>query len=132
MRHIHSDDASGRWIMGHKEGKKGNALAKAKKEKELERKPDASKEEKKGKKVELRYVAPDAKEVFVAGDFNGWDTSSHPMKRDKEGVWKVKLRLPPGRYEYKFFADGEWVHYVKGVERVPNPFGTENMVLWVD
>jgi len=116
--------------VGHKEGKKEKAQAEERKE--LERKPHVSKEEKKVKKVELRYADPNAKEVFVAGDFNGWDTSSHPMKRDKEGVWKVKLRLPPGRYEYKFFADGEWVHYVKGVERVPNPFGTENMVLWVD
>lgn len=116
--------------MGHKDRKKkdfeksggGNCRGKT----------DPGKEARRERKIELKYVDPEAKEVFVAGDFNGWDTTSHPMKRDKEGVWKAKLRLLPGRYEYKFFADGQWVHYVRGVERVPNPFGTENMVLWVD
>lgn len=85
-----------------------------------------------GRKVEIKFVAPDAQEVFVAGDFNGWDPRALPMKRHKEGLWKAKLRLPPGRYEYKFLVDGKWVDYLEGVERVPNPFGTENVVLHVD
>jgi 1,4-alpha-glucan branching enzyme len=130
MIEIPFDNVCGRWTMGHKKTEKERAEGDVKRE--AGRKSQGHKEEKKGRKVELRYIDPDAKEVFVAGDFNGWDTTSHPMKRDKEGVWKAKLRLPPGRYEYKFFADGKWIHYVKGVERVPNPFGTENMVLWVD
>lgn len=84
------------------------------------------------RKVELLFQAEEANEVFVAGDFNGWDPTATPMKRHKEGLWKAKLKLKPGRYEYKFLADGQWINYVRGVERVPNPFGTENMVLWVD
>ncbi len=84
------------------------------------------------RKVELIFQAQEAEQVFVAGDFNNWDPAATPMKRHKEGYWKAKLRLRPGRYEYKFLADGQWVNYVRGVERVPNPFGTENMVLWVD
>jgi 1,4-alpha-glucan branching enzyme len=84
------------------------------------------------RKVEMAFSAPEATEVFVAGDFNFWDPLATPMKRHKEGTWKAKLRLRPGRYEYKFLVDGQWVNYVRGVERVPNPFGTENMVLWVD
>lgn len=84
------------------------------------------------RKVELLFQAEEANEVFVAGDFNGWDPTATPMKKHKEGCWKAKLRLRPGRYEYKFLVDGQWVNYVRGVERVPNPFGTDNMVLWVD
>jgi len=84
------------------------------------------------RKVELLFQAEEANEVLVAGDFNGWDPTATPMKKHKGGYWKAKLRLRPGRYEYKFMVDGQWVNYVKGVERVPNPFGTDNMVLWVD
>lgn len=84
------------------------------------------------RKVEFAFRAPDAKEVYLAGDFNGWDTCSIPMKRHKTGVWKVKVKLNPGRYEYKLFADGNWVHDLPGAERVPNRFGTDNFVVRID
>ena len=33
--------------------------------------------------------APDAKEVFVIGDFNGWDRASHPLQtRGQSGIWE--------------------------------------------
>jgi len=107
-----------------------------------EKKPEKSKRvsgksEKPKVKIEKRIVeflfhAPEAAEVWLSGDFNEWDPARIPMKRNKEGVWKAKLRLIPGRYEYKVRADGQWVDYIRGVERVPNPFGTENFVMWVD
>ena len=84
------------------------------------------------RKVEFLFHASDANEVCLAGDFNEWDPATIPMKKQKEGLWKATLRLGPGRYEYKVCADGQWVHYIRGVERVPNPFGTENFVMWVD
>lgn len=107
------------------------------KKKGFKRTSEEKTKESQGKKAELRKVellfeAQEAREVFVAGDFNGWDPTATPMKRHKEGYWKAKLRLRPGRYEYKFLADGQWINYIRGVERVPNPFGTENMVLWVE
>ncbi len=110
------------------------SLEKKKQPKKASKKKDKKHQPKKTdlRKVELVFQAEEANEVFVAGDFNGWDATATPMKKHKEGYWKAKLRLRPGRYEYKFMADGQWVHYVRGVERVPNPFGTENMVLWVD
>jgi len=42
------------------------------------------------RKVEFVFRAPDAKEVFLAGDFNGWDTSSIPMKRHKTGCGRPR------------------------------------------
>ena len=33
--------------------------------------------------------APDAEGVFVVGDFNGWNKSSHPLRpRDRSGIWE--------------------------------------------
>jgi hypothetical protein len=53
------------------------------------------------------------------------------MKKDKKGVWKMKIKLPPGRYEYKFFADNVWVESLPGAELSSNPFGSQNFVTWV-
>jgi 1,4-alpha-glucan branching enzyme len=83
------------------------------------------------KNIEFSLRSPEAREVFVAGDFNGWDTGTVPLKKGEGGVWKTKLKLPSGRYEYKFFKDGSWVQDVAGTESVPNIFGTRNLVVEV-
>ena len=38
-----------------------------------------------------REWAPAADALFLTGDFNGWDTTSHPMKRLENGVFEVYL-----------------------------------------
>jgi 1,4-alpha-glucan branching enzyme len=83
------------------------------------------------KTVEFTFLAPDAKEVFLAGEFNSWDNQSLHMKKNKGGVWKAKVKLSPGRYEYKFFADNVWVESLPGVEQVSNGLGTKNFIVWV-
>jgi 1,4-alpha-glucan branching enzyme len=67
----------------------------------------------------------------LAGEFNHWDTQSLPMEKDKNGVWKTKIRLSPDWYEYKFFADNSWVEDIPSAELVSNPFSTQNFVTWV-
>lgn len=81
--------------------------------------------------VEFTFLAPEMAEVYLAGDFNFWDTQSLPLKKDKQGVWKTEIRLPPGRYEYKLMADNAWVEDLPGAKSVPNPWGTRNFVVWV-
>ena len=83
------------------------------------------------KTVEFTFLAPEARKVFLAGEFNSWDTQSLPMKKSKGGIWKTKVKLSPGRHEYKFFADDAWVESLPGVEQVPNPLGTRNFIVWV-
>ncbi len=58
--------------------------------------------------VEFRLFAPRARQVHVVGDFNEWDTSSHPMRRTKQGTWVCRLRLGDGAYEYRYLIDGAW------------------------
>jgi 1,4-alpha-glucan branching enzyme len=83
------------------------------------------------KDVEFSFYAPEAIKVFIAGEFNGWDIQSLPMKRQRDGIWKRTTKLLPGRYEYKVFADREWVEDLPGEEGVTNPYGTQNFIKWV-
>jgi 1,4-alpha-glucan branching enzyme len=79
-------------------------------------------------KVKFEFTAPDAQEVFLAGDFNDWDTRRNPMKKDKKGVWKATLPLAPGNYEYRFLADGHWENDPSCSTSVLNQFGSMNSV----
>ncbi|WP_028672633.1 isoamylase early set domain-containing protein [Saccharospirillum impatiens] len=55
-------------------------------------------------------AAREASTVALAGDFNDWSTTSHPMKRLKSGDFKIEINLPVGQqYQYRFFTDqGTW------------------------
>ena len=86
----------------------------------------------KTKKVNFSLLAPQSESISIAGDFNNWDTMSHPMKKDKKGVWKISLNLDPGTYQYNFYVDGEWQCDPSCDECVENPFGTLNCVRKVD
>jgi 1,4-alpha-glucan branching enzyme len=45
--------------------------------------------------------------------------------------WELRADLPPGRYEYKFIVDGEWIHDPKSTDNVRNEHGTWNSVLYI-
>jgi 1,4-alpha-glucan branching enzyme len=83
--------------------------------------------------VRIACCAPAAREVFVAGTFNGWNPSATPLVRDADGNWSVTVELVPGRYEFKFVVDGAWCCEPGCKEPgrdcpccVPNGFGTMN------
>jgi 1,4-alpha-glucan branching enzyme len=82
-------------------------------------------------RVTLSLEAPAAQEVILCGDFNNWNIKTHPMKKDKSGLWKRSVMLPPGRYEYKFLVDGQWRNDPKNDKTCPNRFGTRNSVLTI-
>jgi len=85
--------------------------------------------------IEFSHSAPDAASVHVAGDFNGWSTSAEPMSDpDGDGVWTVKVKLAPGRYEYKFVIDGgaRWEPDAANPESVPDPYGGKNSIITVE
>ncbi len=80
------------------------------------------------KKVTFSLQAPDASSVLLAGDFTGWDAQALPLARQKSGVWKKVVSLAPGRYEYRFLVDGQWVDDPASTEQSTNPFGGSNCV----
>ena len=82
--------------------------------------------------VHLEYTDPTAAAVCVAGTFNDWRPEATPMVALGAGRWMKELTLPPGVYEYRMVADGEWLPDPPARETNPNPFGGLNSVLKVE
>ena len=58
--------------------------------------------------VEFCFLRPEARGVFLCGDFNSWNRTALPMTRLDGGWWKCRLRLATGTYQFKYLADSEW------------------------
>ena len=59
--------------------------------------------------VDFFCLAPQAKQVSLEGDFNGWDPDATPMIRQPDGRWMASLELTHGYHEYVFLVDGKRV-----------------------
>jgi 1,4-alpha-glucan branching enzyme len=82
-------------------------------------------------RVVLELVNPAAKQVFVAGSFNNWQPEQTPLAPAGNGRWAGGLKVGPGRHEYLFVVDGQWLPDPNAKESVENPFGGRNSVLTV-
>jgi hypothetical protein len=84
--------------------------------------------------VEIVFFAPAAESVDVVGDFNQWDSGLDRMSRfGDEGLWRARLELPPGIYQYGFFIDGrQWSKDPRAESFLADGFGGENSVLFVE
>ncbi len=70
------------------------------------------------------------KKVILSGTFNHWDEQVQAMEKKADG-WELRLTLKPGVYEYKFIADGEWMHDPTNPHTKTNEHQTLNSVLYV-
>lgn len=82
--------------------------------------------------VRFEFHNPNARHVFVAGSFNGWNPSATGLVRLGGGHWVRFLWLPPGAHEYLFVADGVWFFDPHAKEYVANVYGTRNAVVKVE
>lgn len=89
----------------------------------------------KKKKVNLTFEGTPGSEVIVAGSFNEWAVldvkKAKKMKEDSEGQFSVKMFLPIGEHEYKFYNDGKWFNDPTAEKHKQNAFGTFNSVITV-
>jgi 1,4-alpha-glucan branching enzyme len=78
--------------------------------------------------VEFNFFRPDAKAVYLAGDFNHWRADQVRMTRKSDGYWHAKMHLPSGVYKFRYCADGVWYtdYAAFGVE--PGQFGLDSVV----
>lgn len=82
-------------------------------------------------KVTFAYKAPEVKELSLVGDFNEWNTSATPLKKLKNGTFKVILDLDVNKsYEYKFVADGKYINDNEAEALVYNDYAnSENCLI---
>jgi 1,4-alpha-glucan branching enzyme len=86
----------------------------------------------KGKALQFEIAAKEDSKVYVAGTFNNWDPTTHPLDHHPEdGVFRGTINLPEGTHEYKFVVDGVWHLDTKCPNFVPNAHGTLNSVIQV-
>jgi 1,4-alpha-glucan branching enzyme len=83
------------------------------------------------RRIEFRLRGLSAREASIVGDFNQWEGNAHPMHKDESGVWTQTVLLSPGRYEYRIYADGQFLNDPNNPLTCANCFGTENNVLVV-
>lgn len=85
----------------------------------------------KSRTVTTRFVCKhvtNARKVYIAGDFNGWNPQADRMQK-RNGAFVKKMQLLPGEYQYKFVIDGEWHADPAAETQVPNDCGTLNSVV---
>ena len=76
------------------------------------------------------FLAPEAKNVYVVGDFNNWKADQYSrLDRMPDGKWEKRIALKPGDYKYKFIIDGEWHPDPVNPKTVPNNFGGVDSLL---
>jgi len=68
-----------------------------------------------------REWAPGASALFLAGDFNNWNTRSHPLTRNEFGIWEIFLDY--NSYHHTFVHGSKikvWVEAANGfLPRIP-------------
>jgi 1,4-alpha-glucan branching enzyme len=77
-------------------------------------------------------IAKSAGSVYLVGDFNGWDASSHPMKLQKDGSFNLTINLEKGgEYQYRYLLDGStWENDDRADKYVKSPYGdSENSIV---
>jgi len=68
-------------------------------------------------------------DIKVAGEFNSWIPEC--LVKREDGSWVGKFSLKPGKYQFKYVVDGEWV-VNKDQPLVKTPEGVENNQIEVD
>ena len=72
-----------------------------------------------------------AETAAVLGEFNGWDASSHPMKKRKDGSLSATISIKPdAEYRFRYLLDGtRWENDVECDDVAPNRFGSSDGIL---
>lgn len=81
--------------------------------------------------IRFALSAPGAATVTVAGDFNGWNPTTHPLSAVGDGVWELWIPLEPGSYQYLYLVDGSPVVPPESRITLDDGFGGRNGLIEV-
>lgn len=79
--------------------------------------------------ITLKLEAPEAQEVYVAGDFNNWQLDTASRMERHNGYWEKQLKLGAGKYHYRFVIDGKWISDTANPQQEVNPYGEMDSIL---
>lgn len=87
-------------------------------------------EEPSRREIAFRLNLPSAREIYLVGDFNGWQINDDArLNRREDGSWEKTLGLAGGRHRYKYIVDGQWIADPINEDREQNIFGTFDSVI---
>ena len=75
-----------------------------------------------------------ADRITLVGDFNDWNTTSHPFHRNEAGKWTISIDLETRRaYQFRYLADNKhWMNETESDAWVHNVYGSGNSVIITD
>jgi hypothetical protein len=87
-----------------------------------------------GGKVEVTFRMPpleDVVELYLCGDFNGWQVKGIPFTLESDGTWVAKIVLNAGEsHRFRYHDNqGRWLNDREADAYVSNDFGSEDSVL---
>lgn len=83
------------------------------------------------KEVVFSTVSPQAKEVYLVGDFNNWKLDDKNRMQQHNGNWEKRVNLIDGRYHYRFVIDGVWTEDNANPNKEVNPYGSVDSLIEV-
>ena len=100
---------------------------------ELEKKMRSTMKEHLPKLKEIFFTvkAPEAHEVYIAGDFNGWQLDDTSRMQQEDGSWTKRMNLGLGTHHYRFVIDGKWTEDPGNPEAEVNPYGEKDSLIKV-
>ncbi len=80
--------------------------------------------------IELTFNPGDEtyKKVQVAGEMNAWNPRGSEFSFEN-GIWKLKMKVNPGKYQYQLVVDGKWMLDPSNPDSVDNNMGGYNSLL---
>lgn len=87
-----------------------------------------------GRKVEVTFRMPpldDVVELYLCGDFNGWQVKGIPFTLESDDTWVARVVLDAGKsYRFRYHDNqGRWMNDREADAYVSNDFGSEDSVL---
>ena len=81
--------------------------------------------------VKFVYKDKNAKDIYIVGDFNGWDKKAIPMKKiTGTDLWSTEITLKSGTYRYNFLVNGEqWAIDPFSNIKIKDKFGHESSII---
>lgn len=82
-----------------------------------------------------KEAAGSARTVHIVGDFNNWKKKSSPLRKLKNGSFKIELDLPCGQeYQFRYLIDDiRWENDWAADKYVSSPYyGSDNSVVVIE